>query len=149
MIYVIMLPHKLIISSGFQNTWRLTGDCLCERANTLTFSFYRLRLLGFEMYKYIKESNPTYLNDLFTVQVSDYRRRDSSRLIHPKFNTFKFGFKYFGYFGTKSWNDLPVDMKQSKSLSMFKTRITKWCHIDATKALKKKLFCVTIVLQYI
>ena len=27
MIYVIVLPDKLILSSGFQNTWRLTDDC--------------------------------------------------------------------------------------------------------------------------
>ena len=76
-------------------------EFLCERANTLPFSFYRLRFLGIEMYKCIKETNPTYLNDLFCEQTSDYQLRDSSRLIQPKFNTFKFGFKSFRYFGAK------------------------------------------------
>ena len=40
-------------------------EFLCERANTLPLSFYRLRFLGIEMYKCIEETNPTYLNDLF------------------------------------------------------------------------------------
>ena len=143
MIHVIVFPDKLILSSGFQNTWRLTDDCqctkvlfsptfrtapwlgsfvveriatslrncknvpprivfddfsssyefLCERANTLPLSLYRLRFLGIEMYKCIKETYSTYLNDLLCEQTSDYQLRDSSPLIQPTFNTFKFGFK--------------------------------------------------------
>ena len=72
------------------------------------------------MYKCIKETNPTYLNHLFCEQTSDYHLRDSIRLIQPKFNTFKFGFQSFRYFGTKLWNVLPVDIKQSESLSILK-----------------------------
>ena len=150
MIYVIVLPDKLILSSaGFSKypkvdrrlsvyksfiqsnfsycpvAWLFCGrrnsnsleklqeralrivfgdfsssyEFLCERANTLPLSFYRLRFLGIEMYKCIKETNPTYLNDLSCEQTSDYQLRDSSRLIQPKFNTFKFGFKSIRYFG--------------------------------------------------
>ena len=66
-------------------------EILCERANTLPLSFYRLRFLGIEMYKCVNGFNPAYLNDLFTAQSNDYHLRDSSRLIQPKFNTFKFG----------------------------------------------------------
>ena len=83
------------------------------------------------MYKCIKETNATYLNDLFSVQASDYQLRDSSRLIQPKLNTFKFGFKSFRYFGAKLWNGLPVDITQSESLSILKTRITNWCYSDS------------------
>ena len=64
------------------------------------------------MYKCIKDTNPTYLNDLFSVQADDYQLRDSSRLIQPKFNTFKFGSKSSRYYGAKLWNVLPVDIKQ-------------------------------------
>ena len=115
-------------------------EFLCERANNLPLSFYRVRFLGIEMYKCIKETNPTYLNDLFCEQTSDCQLRDSSRLIQPKFNTFKFGFKSFRYFGAKLWNVLPVDIKQSGSLSIIKTRITKWCHSNAAKALEENMF---------
>ena len=122
------------------NDFSSSYEFLCERANTLPLSFYRLRFLGIEMYKCIKEANPTYLNHLFCEQTSDYQLRDSSRLIQPKFNTFKFGFKSFRYFGAKLWNVLPVDIKQSESLFIFKTRITKWCYSDAAKALEEKMF---------
>ena len=102
--------------------------------------FLSASLLGIEMYKCIKETNPTYLNDLFCEQTSDYQLRDSSRLIQPKFNTLKFGFKSFRYFGAKLWNVLPADIKHPESLSIFKTRITKWCYSDAAKALEEKMF---------
>ena len=38
-------------------------EFLCERANTLPLSFYRFHFLGIGVYKCIKETNPTYLND--------------------------------------------------------------------------------------
>ena len=122
------------------NDFSSSYEFLCERAKNLPLSFYRLRFLGIGVYKCIKETNPTYLNDLFCAQTSDYQLRDSSRLIQPKFNTFKFGFKSFKYFGAKLWDVLPVDLKQSESLSIFKTRITKLCHSDAAKALEEKMF---------
>ena len=125
-----------IVFDDFSSSYEL----LCERANTLPLSCYRLRFLGIEMYKCIKETNSTYLNDLFCEQASDYQLRDSSRLIQSILNTFKFGSKSFRYFGAKLWNVLPVDIKQSESLSMFKTRITKWCYSDAAKALEEKMF---------
>ena len=115
-------------------------EFLCERANTLPLFLYRLRFLGIEMYKRIKETYSTYLNNLLCEQTSDYQLRDSGRLIQPKFNTFKFCFKSVRYFGAKLWNVLPVDIKQSESLSISKTRITKWCYSDAAKALEEKMF---------
>ena len=115
-------------------------EILCERANTQPLSFYRIRFLGIEMYKCVNGFNPTYLNDLFTAQSNDYHLRDSSRLIQPKFNTFKFGFKSFKYFDAKLWNVLPIDIKRSESLSIFKRSITAWCHSDAATALERKMF---------
>ena len=108
--------------------------------NTLPLSFCHIRFLGIEMYKCVNGFNSTYLNDLFTAQSNDYNLRDSSRLIQPKFNTFKFGFKSFKYFGAKLWNVLPIDIKRSESLSISKRSITAWCHSDAAKALEKKMF---------
>ena len=129
--------HALtIVFNDFSSSY----EFLCEGANTLPLSFYRLRLLGIEIYKCIKETNPTYLNDLFCEQTSDYQLRDSSRLIQPKFNTFKFSFKSFRYFGAKLWNVLLVDIKQSESQSIFKNRITKRYYSDAAKALEEEMF---------
>ena len=172
-IYAIVLPEELILSSGFQYTWRLTDDCqstkvlfspilraapwlgsfvedkknsnklekLQERAVRIVDEFHQVMkycgkgpllclfllsssFLGTEMHKCIKETNPTQLNDLFSIQASDDQLCDSSRLIQPDFNNFKFGFKSVRYFGPKVWNVLPVDIKQSKSLSNCTTRIT-------------------------
>ena len=117
------------------NDFSSSYEFLCERANTLPLSFHRLRFSGIEMYKCIKETNPIYLNDLFCEQtnVSDYQLRDSSRLIQPKFN-----------FGANLWNVLPVDIKQSESLSIFETGITKWCYSDAAKAGRENVLIASL-----
>ena len=90
-----------------------------------------------EMYKCIKETNPTYLNYLFNVQARDYQLRDSNRLIQSQFNTFKFGFKSFTYFGAKCFTWWYKTIAESIH---FKTKITKWCHSDAAKALEENMF---------
>ena len=110
------------------------GQTLCLFHSIVFF------LLGIEMYKCVNGFNPTYLNDLFTAQSNDYNLQDSSRLIQLKFNTFKFGFKLFRYFGAKLWNVLPIDIKRSESWSIFKRSITARCRSDAAKASESKCF---------
>ena len=50
-------PALRIVFNDFSSSY----EFLCERANTLPLSFYRLGFLGIDMYKCIKETNPTYL----------------------------------------------------------------------------------------
>ena len=65
---------------------------------------------------------------------------NSFMMLHDLTIWIKFGFKSFKYFGAKLWNVLPIDIKRSESLSIFKRSITAWCHSDAAKALEKKMF---------
>ena len=55
----------------------------CVRKGQYSFSLLSSSFLRTEMYICIKEWNVTYLNDLYTVQASDYQLRDPSRLIQP------------------------------------------------------------------
>ena len=84
--------------------------------------------MAIEMYKCNNSLAPSYLCDLFKSRDSSYNLRDPYKLIQPEFNTIKFGYKSFTYYGSKLWNSLPPDIKGSCSLSIFKKRISKWCH---------------------
>ena len=128
------------------NDFSSSYEFLCERANTLPLSFYRLRFLCIEMYKCIKETNPTYLNDLFCEQTSDYELRDSSRLIQPKFNTSKFGFKSFRYFGAKLWNVLPADINNRRVYSCLKPELRNGVTAMLLRPWKRKCFDCPITL---
>ena len=101
---------------------------LLNRGNFLSLSASRLRFLAIEMYKCRRNLAPPYLCDLFHQSVNRYELRDSDRLIQPKFTTMKYGYRSFSYYGSKLWNNLPSDIKNSESLNIFKHRITQWCH---------------------
>ena len=62
-------------------------------------SIYRLRFLAIELFKRVNGLNPAYLNELFTPNEVEYNLRDPYLLVQPKFNTYKFGFKSFRYYG--------------------------------------------------
>jgi hypothetical protein len=102
-------------------------DALLKRANILPLSLHRLRFLAIEIYKCVNGSNPSYLNNLFSKRTIEYSFRDPNRLLQPKFNTIRYGFKSFRYYGSKLWNSLPTNIKESPSLSAFKNLVTECC----------------------
>ena len=86
-----------------------------------------IRYLTTEMYKCVHGLNPPYLNELFVSKNTRYNLRDSNRLQQPEFQTVRYGFKSFLYYGSKLWNFLPSEVKNSENLYHFKKNITQWC----------------------
>ena len=72
--------------------------------------------------------NPLYLNKFFREKQVKYELRDSSLLEQPKFRKKTFGFRSFRYYGSKIWNDIPFQIKNTDNLDEFKANITMWCH---------------------
>ena len=68
------------------------------------------------MYKCAHGLNPLYLNELFINKDTPYNLRDSNRLQQLEFQTVRYGFKSFRYYGLKLWNALPTEVKQSDNL---------------------------------
>ena len=95
--------------------------------NFLSLSALRIRYLAIEMYKCVHGLNPPYLNELFVSKQTRYNLRDNNRLQQPEFQTVRYGFKSFRYYGSKLWNSLPADVKHSENLYHFKKNITQWC----------------------
>ena len=86
----------------------------------------RLNCIILEVFKSIHNSSPLYIQDMFEVEKSSYSLRDSSKLVQPKRNTTTFGLRSFTYFGSKLWNDLPIDFKETTDLALFKDRLRHW-----------------------
>ena len=83
------------------------------------------------MYKLLNNMGPQSLTNLFTYkdEVTSYNLRNISSslcLPHPHTNNMKRSFMYDGVF---LWNSIPRDIKESKSLSSFRTKIAT--HIDS------------------
>ena len=72
---------------------------------------------------------------MFEVTSTGYDLRDHLRLKQEKFDTKKFGYKSFKYFGSKLWNSIPIEIKSVKSLHVFKMKISEWCRSDRAEEL--------------
>ena len=108
---------------------------LLNRGNFLSLKALRLRALSIEVYKSVRGLNPDYMNDMFEVKPPRYCLRDPYKLKQRKFKTKTYGYRSFGYYGSKLWNKLPVTLKSSDTLSIFKKRVTAWCHSSSIENL--------------
>ena len=98
----------------------LSYNELLKKSGQLSVKMNLMRFLIIEVFKCVRGINPSYLNDMFIDPTSNYDFRHSSRLLQPKFNTYKFGYKSFRYFGSKVWNFLPAKIKKSDNIRVQK-----------------------------
>ena len=81
------------------------------------------------MYKISHNLAPKYLQDLFqqTADIHDRALRSTSDnlLYVPKPNLEQFR-NSLSYSGSKTWNSIPINIKQSDSLSLFKKKYLEW-----------------------
>jgi hypothetical protein len=97
-----------------------------RQSETSSLNLTNLRLLAIEVFKCLHNLNPSYMRDMFSVKEVPYALRNNSLLCQPKVFTTKFGIRSFRYFGSKVWNMLPSNIKNSENLSQFKEKINSW-----------------------
>ena len=103
-------------------------DTLSAKSGKVTMKASRLRSLCVEIYKSINLINPSFMNEIFRVRVTNRMVRGQYRpnLDIPKFNRVSFGNKSIKPFGPKIWNSLPPHIKSCENLETFKRVIKKW-----------------------
>ena len=113
--------------------------CMAITRLIMMIRIYLMRLVAIEIFKCSRGVNPLYLNDMFINKESNYNLRDQSRLLQPKFNTKRYGYRSFQYFGSKVWNSLPASIKALEDLGMFKQHLFNWCLTDHANRLMEQL----------
>ena len=76
------------------------------------------------------------MNAMFEDRTTAYNLRDNHLVNQPKFNTFKFGYRSFKYYGAKLWNSLPTRLKNHNELFMFKIDLNEWCKSSEAASLE-------------
>ena len=82
------------------------------------------------MYNCVYKLAPNYLCNMFTLRTLSFDLRDASQKLYlpkPRTDHLK---RSFSYSGASLWNDLPEDIRNTKSLRNFKTRIDKWLSVS-------------------
>ena len=100
---------------------------LLENDNSVSIHQKNLQLLMVEIYKTRNHLHPSFMMDIFEEKSMPYQLRSSSNLNLPKVRTTCYGIDDVRFMGQRVWAKLPVEVKTSDSLTIFKK------HLKTTK----------------
>ena len=104
------------------NDFNSSYDDLLQKGNHLTIHDMNKCHLLVEVYKCIHNINPPFLNT-FEQKYTNRNLRIKNLLKLPKASTKSWGLHSFSYRGSRSWNDLPDDIKELNSVVRFKSSL--------------------------
>ena len=99
---------------------------LLSKSEKCTMHVSRLRALCVEIFKTLKNLNPSFMHDIFKIKPSHYPLRNSNGLQHHRPNQVTFGSNSLRSLGPQIWNGLSNEIKSAENLNSFKTMIKKW-----------------------
>ena len=111
---------------------KMTFEQLLEKDGTVTIHHRNLQKLAVEMYKVKNNLGPKAMQEIFKPSI-----RGRNEWILPQVRTVNRGLETIRYRGPKTWELVPTDIKDSKSLSLFKTKIKNWKPVGCTCRLCK------------
>ena len=101
----------------------VTFQELLDVDNSITIHQKNLQRLATEMYKVKNNISPLPMQELFPRQANVHDLRNSRYWKIPKVRTVGYGTETIRYRGPKTWELLPDDIKEAKSLIEFKSKI--------------------------
>ena len=110
----------------------LTFQQLLEKDNFFTIHERNLQKLDIEMYKVKHKLCPKPFQELFTPSI-----RCNNEWVIPRVQTVNKGLETIRYRGPKTWELVPEEIKNSKSLPAFKNKIKEWKPLGCTCRLCK------------
>ena len=110
----------------------LTFQQLLEKDNSFTIHERNLQKLAIEMYKVKHNLCPKPFQELFTPAI-----RGNNEWVIPRVKTVNKGLETIRYRGPKTWELVPEEIKNSKSLPVFKDKIKDWKPLGCTCRLCK------------
>ena len=99
---------------------------LLEQSNSVPIHVRNLQLLMMEIFKTKSHLNSPFMKDIFQKRNVNYNLRHGNDAQLPKVRTTSFGIKTITYLGSRLWQLLPQEIKQSHTLSIFNERIKCW-----------------------
>ena len=99
---------------------------LLSLSNKPTIHQYCIQSLVTEIYKFLNNLSPDVMNKVFTLREIPYQLRNPNIFLTDNPRKSRFGLDTVTYRSSQIWAILPENMRQSASLSIFKTKIKEW-----------------------
>ena len=107
-------------------TFRLFSPIFSDLKILKLHDLFQLKLLAF-VYESVHKISPTCFHNFFksVALVHQYGTRQASKddIFLTQKNTNQYGLRSIHYHGSKCWNDIPVEIKRSPSVNIFRQRL--------------------------
>ena len=128
--------HERALRIVYEND-ELSFDELLVLANDVTVHQKNLQRLAIEMFKVKNKIAPTPFQNLFEERDVLHTLRNQTTWVIPKMRTVHYGTETIRYRGPLIWETLPSDLKEARTLQIFKSKIKQIRKIDCTCRLCK------------
>ena len=92
-------------------------------ANETTIHIRNLKFLLTEVYKFLDSLSPPIMNEVFQTNDCPYDLRNPRILASKHKSTIKYGINTIVFKGPQIWQNIPIEIRNSESLSLFKSNI--------------------------
>ena len=117
--------HERALRIVYRND-ELTFNELLDLDNTVTIHHRNLQRLATLMFKVKNQLCPLPIQELFSAQLPTYDLRKKRQWVVSDVKTVKYGTETIRYRGPKTWDLLPDGIKESNTLTEFKSKIKTW-----------------------
>ena len=108
------------------NDYELTFENLLELDNLVSIHLRNIWLLSIELYKVKHNLSNQVMSELFNLRNINYDFLSQTDFKLRPIYTTAYGLRSLKYFAPKIWNMVPIDIRNSDSLSEFTTKIKSW-----------------------
>ena len=108
------------------NDYESSFEQLLIKDRSFCIHHQNIQRLMVEIYKILNNFTNNVHNDLFIRKSHDISLRSQSDLIVPSVNSVYKGKNSLRYLGSITWNSLPIEIRNSETLSVFKSKIKVW-----------------------
>ena len=118
------------------NEYEISFEELLLRDNSFTVHENNIKKLMVELYKVVNGLSSQIFCELFTKSNINNNLRVTSEFALPTIRTEHYGRNSLTYFGPLIWRSLPIEIKNSESLTKFQTLIKRWKPVCPCKLCK-------------
>ena len=108
------------------NDYKSTLENLLELNNSVSIHKRNIQLLSIELYKIKHNLSNQVMSELFNLRNINYDFGSQTDFELGPIYTTAYGVQSLKYFTPKIWNIVPIDIRNSDSLSEFTTKIKSW-----------------------
>ena len=104
----------------------LTFEELLKLDKSFTIHHKNIQSLAIEIFKVKNDLSNAIMNDIFELRSVSYSLRSQTDFVRPSVNTEHFGINSLRFFANRVWDIVPNEIKNSRNLDVFKSKIRKW-----------------------